>query len=229
MNTIIQTPTNNIEESLDFYSKLDFQIISESDPCLVSDGKVCIEINPDRFARAGVKLYADSWTSEVEELEKQVNVLKVDGGYLLSDPSGTWIYLIEGQGVAVESTGVPASVLGNCAGMSLETTDVQKALNIWQILGFSVTMGTLEQGWIALENKEKIGLSIMKPNACPHLFFNPSLTYFNGKEDNPKIIQKIRNLNIPISEEITAFNDEGIVDNVIIRDPGGFGFFIFND
>ena len=29
--------------------------------------------------------------------------------------------------------------------------------------------------------------------------------------------------------KITQFNKEGIVDNVIIRDPGGYGFFIFND
>jgi hypothetical protein len=43
------------------------------------------------------------------------------------------------------------------------------------------------------------------------------------------VIQKIRDLNIPITEEITAFNTECIVDNVIIRDPEGFGFFVFND
>jgi hypothetical protein len=69
----------------------------------------------------------------------------------------------------------------------------------------------------------------MKPFSCPHLFFNPSLTFFNGKENNPKVIQKIRDLNIPITQEITAFNEEGLVDNIIIRDPGGLGFFVFND
>ena len=52
---------------------------------------------------------------------------------------------------------------------------------------------------------------------------------FNGKENNPKVIQNIRNVGIPIAEEITTFNKEGIVDNIIIQDPGGYGFFIFND
>ena len=33
----------------------------------------------------------------------------------------------------------------------------------------------------------------------------------------------------PITEEITCFNSEGIADNVVLRDPGGTGFFIFND
>ena len=69
----------------------------------------------------------------------------------------------------------------------------------------------------------------MNPLMCPHLFFNPSLTYFNGKENNPKVIKRLRELKITITEEITHFNDKGIADNVIICDPGGYGFFIFND
>lgn len=51
----------------------------------------------------------------------------------------------------------------------------------------------------------------------------------NKLKSNLAIIQKIRDLQIPITEEITHFNKEGIVDNIIIRDPGGLGFFIFND
>lgn len=46
---------------------------------------------------------------------------------------------------------------------------------------------------------------------------------------NLAVIKKIRELNIPIVEEISTFNKEGIVDNIIIRDPGGYGFFIFSD
>jgi hypothetical protein len=68
----------------------------------------------------------------------------------------------------------------------------------------------------------------MAPNACPHLFFNPSLTYFNGK-NNLQIIENIRKSGVDITEEITVFNKEGIVDNVILRDNGGLGFFIFSD
>ena len=68
----------------------------------------------------------------------------------------------------------------------------------------------------------------MAANSCPHLFFNPSLTYFNSGR-NPEVIAGIRAAGIPISEEITIFNKEGRVDNIIIRDPGGYGFFLFND
>lgn len=229
MQTILQTPTNQIENSLDFYTKLDFKVISEKNPLLLSDGKVIIEINPDRFARAGIKLIDTSWESTIKDLKNITTVLKIESGYLLSDPSGTWIYLIENEKPPVYNlSNISSSVLGNFAGLSLESIAIQKSLDLWSVLGFSKTMGSIDQGWVSLQNKNKIGVSLMKPNSCPHLFFNPSLTYFNGK-NNPAIIEKIRSLGIPITEEVTAFNKEGIVDNVILRDPGGYGFFVFND
>ncbi len=228
-NTIIHTPANHLTESVSFYQKLEFEVLSASSPTLVSDGKVVIEINPDRYARAGVKMYAPSWEKMVPLLEEHTAVSKTDEGYLLSDLSGVWIYLVEGnnphQSLLQE---ISTSVLGNCAGLSLETTDFVRSLAIWKILGFTKITGTIEQGWVSCQNDDEMTISIMKPNTCPHLFFNPSLTYFNG-ENNLSIIDKIRALNIPITEEITFFNKEGIVDNIIIRDPGGYGFFLFSD
>ncbi|MFK7774783.1 MAG: VOC family protein [Saprospiraceae bacterium] len=229
MNTILQTPTNDLRQSLDFYKKLNFKILSAENPTLVTDGKTIIEINPDRFARAGVKFYKNNWATTVEQLQKTVNVLSIENGYLLSDQSGVWIYLMESNStVNFDLSAVDNSTLGNYAGLSLETTDIQKSIETWEILGFSKTMGSIEQGWVAYENQDKMGVSFMQPNSCPHLFFNPSLTYFNGK-DNLSIIARIREAGISITEEITHFNEKGIVDNIIIRDPGGFGFFIFSD
>lgn len=229
MNTILQTPTNDLDQSLNFYRKLNFKILSDKNPSLVSDGKFIIEINPDRFARAGIKLYHNNWTSSVDQLKKLTNVISIENGYLLSDPSGTWIYLMEGnfnQKFKLEE--IQGSTLGNFAGLSLETTDIHKSIQLWELLGFYKTMGSIEQGWIAFENQDKMGVSFMQPNSCPHLFFNPSMTFFNGK-NNLAVIEKIRQLEIPITEEITHFNQDGIVDNIIIRDPGGYGFFIFSD
>ena len=196
---------------------------------LDEDGNAIIEINPDRFARAGVKFYKNNWDSTIEQLQKITKVSPIENGYLLSDQSGVWIYLMKSNStVKFDLSAVENSTLGNFAGLSLETTDIQKSIAIWEILGFSKTMGSIEQGWVAYENQDKMGVSFMQPNSCPHLFFNPSLTYFNGK-DNLSIIEKIRTAGISITEEITHFNKEGIVDNIIIRDPGGYGFFIFSD
>jgi hypothetical protein len=90
-------------------------------------------------------------------------------------------------------------------------------------LGFSKTIGEIEQGWVGYANEDG-----MKANICPYLFFNPSATYFNGP-NNLKIIEQIRDINIPITEEIMGFNKKGIVDNIIIRDSGRLGFFLFSD
>ncbi|HCR54865.1 MAG TPA: hypothetical protein DIW27_10645 [Cytophagales bacterium] len=229
MQSLIHTPTNQIQNSLEFYQKLEFKVLPDKTRTLVTDGKAVIEINPDRFARAGVKLYRKSWSKELTQLKKLTNIHNISEGFLLSDASNVWIYLMEGESkVKHKPAKTSFSVLGNYAGLSLETLDMERSVAIWKALGFEIN-GSPGQGWVACKNEDELTVNIMNPLMCPHLFFNPSLTYFNGKENNPQVIKKIRSLNIPITEEITHFNDRGIVDNVIIRDPGGYGFFIFND
>ncbi|WP_163708520.1 hypothetical protein [Mangrovibacterium lignilyticum] len=229
MKAIIQTPTNKLDDSLDFYSRLNFELIELNERTIFSDGKAIIEVNPDRYARAGLKLYADNWRDIADELQEMTPVIQTRTGFLLADPSGSMIYLEEcGTLPSYDLAAIQTSVLGNFAGLSLETTDLQKSLAIWLKLGFKITSGSAEHGWMSLIGPSGFTVSIMKILNCPHLFFNPSLSYFNG-QNNPAIIQKIRELDIPITEEITVFNDEGIVDNIIIRDRGGLGFFIFND
>ncbi|MBI9035614.1 MAG: hypothetical protein JEZ03_14215 [Bacteroidales bacterium] len=228
MKTTIQTPTPNLQQSLDFYQKLGFQIIKEGDLVWVSDGGTIIEINANNLARAGVKLYSDNWEDTINSLDSSYHYIKTAEGYIINDPSGCWIYLIErtdsGFILPEEKTGI----LGNYAGISLESLAFEQSIALWKHLGFSVSMGSADQGWICLTNPEGTTISIMKALICPHLFFNPSLSYFNSG-NNPAIISKIKDLQIPITEEITVFNTDGAVDNIIIRDPGGLGFFIFND
>lgn len=226
--TIIHTPTGKLENSIDFYSRLQFKSIAGS-PILYTDGIAVIEINTDRFARAGLKIYRRSWTTEIAALKEMTAVTAIPGGYLFCEPGGTWIYLMESEpGIKFKKSESSFSILGNFAGLSIEAADILRAARIFEILGFSKNMGSADQGWISFVNEEGFKINIMKPLCCPHLFFNPSLTYFNGK-NNLSVIEKVRVLEIPISEEITHFNKKGIADNIIIRDPGGYGFFIFND
>jgi len=229
MKARVQTPTNELVNSLNFYQKIGFTVLTKEHPCILTDGKVLLEINPDRFARAGIKLFSDHWDAIISDIESLVTVTTLENGYLFADPSGTWVYLLENE---AQTTTIPenisAPVIGQLAGLSMESTAIKTSIALWETLGFGPTMGGLDQGWIVMTNTEGFSVSIMKPMACPHLFFNPSFTYFNGKK-NLAIIEKIRALNIPITEEITHFNKQGIVDNIIIRDPGGFGFFIFSD
>ena len=227
MKSFIQTPTPNLNESLEFYKKLDFKVISEKDPTLVSDGKAVIEINPERTARAGAKLFSSDWQRELAELRRDFPVHAIEGGFLVGDPSGVWVYLMRGEGADVELKEKSTAITGNFAGLSIETLDIAKSQELWQILGFEPNAGDADKGWVSLSNGE-LSISLMAPLACPHLFFNPSLTYFNG-DQNLKAIAEIRSRDIGIAEEITVFNEEGKVDNIIIRDPGGLGAFLFND
>jgi hypothetical protein len=225
MNAIIQTPTGNLAESRAFYETLGFKKLAEN---IYTDGKALIEINNARTARAGVKLFKSSWKEEIALLKEVTQVLEHKGEHFLSDGSGMYIFLAEGEPpVSFQKEENSFSTLGNFMGISVETTDFEKSVKIAEILGFKKAMGGKEHGYIVLLNDAGFGLSFLNP-PCPHMFFNPSLTYFNGKS-NLSVIEKIRALKIPITEEITEFNKEGIVDNVIIRDPGGYGFFIFSD
>ena len=229
MRSIVQTPTNNLAESKHFYQKLNFEYHQINDRHYVVDGKLVIEINPDRFARAGVKIYKESWSAEVAALESFTTVAKIEDGYLLSDSSGVWIYLMEEEldlGLNLDTEA--KSLLGNYSGMSLEGISIAEIYKVWSLLGFKITMGGPNLSWMVTENEDGLAISFMGANSCPHLFFNPSLTYFNGA-NNLNVIAKIQSLRIPITEEITHFNKEGIVDNIILRDPGGLGFFIFSD
>lgn len=224
---LIQTPTPNLQQSQAFYEQIGFVPLDNS-RLIWTDGKAHIEINPDRFARAGIKLFKSDWGKEVGHLHLITKVIAVGGGYVLADPSGTWIYLIEKEPpIKTGKRGDSIGMLGNFHGVSLETMDLDKSVLIFENLGLSHTGGSAEQGYIVYSLGD-FSVSLMKPLSCPHLFFNPSLTYFNNK-NNLSIIAKLREVGVPFSEEITIFNEGGLVDNVIIRDPGGIGFFIFSD
>ncbi len=228
MQTLIHTPAINIKDSLSFYLNLNFKAVLEQ-PFIVSDGKFAIEINPDKHARSGIKIIKESWDEEIKSLPETYPSFKIENGYLIRDNNGVWIYLIESKNhVYTIEDKENASHLGNFMGISIETTSVETSISFWNILGFTQVSGNIEQGWIVLANPNGFAVSFMLPLTCPHSFTNPSMTFFNSGK-NLDNIAKIKSSNTPIKEEISAFNKEGIVDNIVIQDPIGYGMFIFND
>jgi hypothetical protein len=228
MSSLVHTPTPSLESSKAFYESLGFQEVPHNSLTLYTDGRMLIQINPARSARAGIRIFKDDWSSEIAELKQHAAVHEQDGVYILADPSNAWIYLETGEPpVSFTVQDESFSTLGNSKGLCLETADFQRSAAIYETLGFTKTMGSIEHGYVGY-SRNGFDLALMAPFICPHLFFNPSITFFNGGKNLP-VIQKIREAGIPMTEEITAFNKEGIVDNVIIRDPGGYGFFVYND
>lgn len=230
LQSIIVSPSHHLDNSLDFYRRLNYKVFNQKDRTLVTDGKVVIELTTNHFHRAGIKLFKSDWSSELATLEQLTTVTKTDNTHILSDPNGVWIYLDTSTPPTIDMADDTENFgsTGQFAGMGIEATDMKKSIAIWEALGFEQGQGSIEQGWVTYSNGNSIDISLMRPLMCPHLFFNPSLTFFNSGK-NERYIEKIRAANIPITEEITVFNKEGIVDNIIIRDPGGYGFFVFND
>ncbi len=227
MKAIIQTQTPDLEKSKDFYKRLGFEVLSSEAPTYVSDGKFIVEINPDRFARNGLKLFSDDWSDVTSELAMTTHIVESADGFMTCDPNGVWVQLMKKELEYPNGTHSKA-ITGNFAGVSIEAFDIEKTVTFWEALGYEQTQGNLEQGWATFSNGSTIDLSLMAANMCPHLFFNPGLTFFNSG-NNLENIKQIEAAGISVTEEITHFNDKGIVDNIIINDPGGLGFFIFND
>ncbi|MEN0064614.1 MAG: hypothetical protein AAGA48_20865 [Myxococcota bacterium] len=228
MPTFVSSPARDRAASLEYWTRLGFAVRSDTDDhCVVADAGITLVLDPRPFARPALGLMGSDWDARVPALRELTGVMETDYGFLTSDPSGAWIEL---RREFNHGSGEPAgsSALGTFAGMSLEMVDVVRGRALYEALGFVHTKGDLEQGWVSLAHPEGLTVSLMKPFACPHSFVNPSLTYFNGG-NNPSIIADLRARGVPFAEEVTVFNDQGEVDNVILRDPGGLGVFVFND
>jgi len=225
MNLVVETACRNVAEVASFYSKLGFEKEVEEKAVYYVSKDLVVSVNDKNSARTGLVFYMKK--EEISELVSSEFNIKDGESYIISAPSGTRVILKEGTLPVWENIRVP-SELGNYCGISIETINLASSKVFWSKLGFQKTMGDASQGWISMKNREGVVISLMAINMCPHIFTNPSLTFFNGKE-NPKIIEKVRSLDLPIAEEITVFNDQGIVDNIVLRDPGELGMFIFND
>ena len=226
MKTIIQTPTPNYELSCNFYKKIGYAIDKIEGKTYLHSKGVTIELNEDRFSRAGLKCFGNNWTQFLIDCGLMPNATKTPNGFLITSPCGCPIYLEDMPKQIPQSEKTP--LIGNFAGFSLETNQMEESSQFWALFGYKQTMGNIDQGWLALSNDEGFSISLMKYQYCPHIFLNPSLSYFNGT-DNLSIIKQVKEAGIAITEEITHFNPEGIVDNIIIQDPAGLGFFIFSD
>lgn len=214
-----------LETSILFYQKLGFTKISDQ-PLIYSDGILNVELNANSSARAGLKFYSSNIHTALNIIKDDYKIFDIDNDKFIIDDTGTWLYFQEIK--KVKNTPIKKSKLGNFMGLSLESDKIDKLVNLYSKLGFKIDSEISNENFKVLTNSIGFNISLMSPLSCPHSFHNPSLTFFNG-ENNNQIINKLRKFNVDIFEEITIFNEKGDVDNIIIRDPGGYHFFIFND
>ncbi len=229
ISAAIQTPTPGVHLSHSFYLRLGFTKLEHTNT-FFSDGSVIVEVDSDRFTRTGLKLYRQDWSEVVARLPSFTPIIEREGAYVLGAPSGARVYLHPGEApwdpARVKRS--PRSRLGDFSGLSIETLDLNHSMQFWGALGYELSSGGVDKGWLTLGCEGAINVSLMGMFSCPHLFPNPGLTYFNHGE-NLRFIRALRDARVPIAEEITQFNAKGQVDNVIVVNPGGTGFFVFDD
>ncbi len=227
MQLFLQTCTAHIQLSKNYFAALDFELEDRGDCTLVYDQQMQILIDHHRSGRKGLTLIKENWKKEIEAINQLVCVIKRENVHYFISPSGTFFALKSEAEMDIPDTQTNC-ILGSYAGVSLETLDLEKSMKILQALGFEQSSGSMDQGWISCKDQDENAISLMAPFTCPHLFINPSGTFFNSG-GNPQIIAEVRKRKVPIFEEITAFNAKGDVENIIMQEPGGLGFFVFND
>lgn len=206
MRLIVESPAPDVNASLSYYKDIGFESTKWRKAYLCHIKKLTIFLNPDPYSRPCINLFG------AQEERTMVS------------PSGTWVK--ERKEKIKYSSQDTKSLLGNYAGVCVETLDLEASFIFWQAKGFKGDFD-LNVSWCQLENENGDRLSLLKANSCPHLFTNPSLAFFNGPE-NSAIIQKIKALRLPVNQEV-IFGEEASAENLILNDPGGLGFFIFND
>jgi len=210
---LFQNSTPDFERSLAFYRNLNFQVEEHENFAWIYDSQVAWQLMKDRRCRHSIHFF------EAERDE------------VLQTPGGVLVYFHKEKAPDLPERGeaIPPSWLGNYAGISVEVLDLEAEIAWWERFHFKITAGEVGQGWCAMMSDDfPFGISLMKIGVCPHQFLSPSFTYFNGKK-NLEIIEKLRKSNVSFFEEITAFNEQGLADNVILASPCGLGFFIFSD
>ncbi len=222
----LTTPAPDPEVSATSLSRLGFEPVAPG-ASLMTDGAAVIDMDTSPRARAGVRVWRGALAGEVEATLELHGAAAFEGGQLVTAPSGVPVWVMDGVGPAHE-LGRLGSLLGTFAGISIETPNLSRSVAFWSgLLDAQVAAGGIDQGWLTLRRDGMEDLSFMGPLACPHSFANPSLTYFNG-DRNADVIRAVRAREIPVFEEVGG-TESTPAENIILREPGGLGFFVFND
>ncbi len=203
MKFITQISSPNYKRSCQFYETAGYHSLLEDDNGrYIFDGKYISLISKNRKFRNGLIVFTDS------EIEVSKSNSELYASEIAQDPNGMHV-------VFRDSSSYPSfhidqlgnSTFGNPYGLGIESVHFKETCAFWMKFGFKIGFGEIEKGGFVSMNSNGFDLAIFKHGSCPHSFNNPSFSFFNGKEGNPKIIQRLKELNMEFSEEVTVFNE----------------------
>lgn len=218
---LINVAAQNRKETRDWYALLGFTLQDfGSERSVASDNQFSVVLDHSNTARIGFII--------LQSNAQDLSIKRINDRRFTISPMGMFVELVDE--LPVISRPDISAKLGKFYGYGIECFDLELSLAFWQKLGFaSANIPDDTTAYLPLKKAGSPDLTLYKMGSCPHKFVNPSLTFFNGKDGNAAVLRDLRSLGLSFSEEITVFNDSGIVDNAIISDPTGLHSFLFND
>lgn len=229
---VVRTSGQNRPRLHTFYDKLGWQSLN-NDGSYRYDGQVIIELAGQNDARTSILMYSDDKDKIAKKLiDLGRNIIQTEASFICVDPNGVRWEIGDSDAFPDVhfNRDFERSLLGKYFGLGIESIEFEKSAKFYQALGYSIRSGEIEKkSYLTMSQDGCQDITIFYPGTCPHSFYNPSLTFFNGKEGNPKLISAMRTKDIVFTEEITVFSEDNSIDNVIVEDGGGLHFFVFND
>ena len=219
------TPTPDLACSVDWWARAGMvPIASHRDGVRVlGAGKLVVEVDPDHKARTALALYG----GKAMDASRKVPTHELaDGRVVTQSPAGVRVVFSPHAGPGVGDAEAP--LFGAFVGLSMETLFVEDERRFWTALGYKVNGGSLEYGYVELVHDLWMPVSALSALACPHLFPNPGLTFFNGA-NNVAILRRATEAGFTPLQSVDWLGESGIVDNAIYQDPGGLGLFVYSD
>jgi len=215
--------TTNASAAEKFLDILGFRVIeSDETSTLLTDGNLYFDLRRSKQNTTMVSYCVNDIGNAVEMAQNlEIEIAEMSPHHvIMREPNGLLI-LLAGPGVISlrEFDRNPMSIAGTLYEVSVETSDMERSIAWWQNVGFKVL--TRQQTWCTLDDGNlKIGL--YEKGSCPHLFRNPSITYFE-----PDMAERIATLK---GRGLTFAQEEGEIGmkgHAIAESPDGQYFFLF--
>ncbi len=236
MHAHIHVPVKNLSQSLDFYTKLGYQKVKANDEeAFITDGCIILHLNNRTGVGHGLTFYVEDLEAQIKTLKKanlpaRLN-LHEDASYkeiLVEEPNAVGIrFLAKGEEPVFSDLNLEGA-LSHCGahyGIGIMATEFVAAIDFWEALGYKLSSGNRESKSYVEMTNDTIPIGIYREGSCPHLFITPSLTYF--EKDMADRIALLKSKSVVFVEEITQFNEKGIVDHAIWAAPDGLHAFLF--
>lgn len=215
--------STNTAAARQFLDMLGFTVMASDDPStLLTDGNLYFDLRRAKKNATMLSYCVNDIANAVEMAHNlEIDIAEQSPHHaILREPNGLMILLAGPEVVSLNVREIaPPSIAGTLDELSLETDNMERSILWWQNVGFKVL--TRQQTWCTLDDGNiKIGL--YDKGICPHVFRNPSLTYFES--DMAERIARLKKRGMTFAQEEKEIGMKG---HAVAESPDGQYIFLF--